>query len=197
VPENERVYQVGDIFDPTSRTWYNLTVRRAGRLATATFEFWVTVQQRLRLFARVSHFADREDDAPVLHFDGPLTMGLFTTELVRSQAGSALEAWIGTNVPAGAKGQPTYVVHDNGVPKYVFPIAQVSFANPGPPDAPMNLMIPLDRRVGRARFAGPLRVPEEVAAKPVNVTLSASNNGWRNIRPATCEVPVVPPASNR
>src|ERR1700694_5861760 len=35
VPENERVYDVGDIFDRATRTWYRITGRRVGKRKTA------------------------------------------------------------------------------------------------------------------------------------------------------------------
>jgi hypothetical protein len=195
VPENERVYQVGDVFDPTSRTWYNVTVRRSGKLASATFEFWVMVQQRLLLLGQLERFSDRRDDAPVLHFDGPLTLGLFTKRLVRG-AGNDLEAWFGTDVPAEAQGQPTYVVHNREVPNYVFPLAGIEFAERRPAGKTFSTDLPLSLRQNRVRFSGRLRVPD-TAGDSAKIDLSISNSIWRIVRPAKVEVPVVDAHSDR
>jgi hypothetical protein len=197
VPENERVYLVGDVFDPSTRTWYNVTVRRSGRLKTATFEIFVNVQQQLRLMGKLPRFGERPTDAPVLHFDGPLKLGLVTTQLIRGRPGNDIEAWIGTDVPSGAKGQPTYVVHDDGVPRYVFPVARIDFFGNDPHGRSISTSVSLNQREDQTLFRGWLKVPEDAGLTTAKMRLTVSNGNWRIIRPGVFEVPFAEPRERR
>jgi hypothetical protein len=193
VPENERIYQLGDIFDAASRTWYNVTVRRSGNLKTAVFEVLVDIKGKFRQLGRLPRFGDKPQDAPVLHFNGPLTLGLFTLQLVRGRAGTQIESWIGTNVPAGANGQPTYLVHDDGVPSYVFPMARIEFGNEFVKGKSIQTTVRLEHRDRWIRFSGWMRVPDEAAIGKAKVTLSARGWKWGSVHPLTAEIPVVEP----
>jgi hypothetical protein len=193
VPENERIYQVGDIFDTGSRTWYNVTVRRSGKLKTAVFEIMVDVKGKYRQLGKLARFGDRPQDAPVLYYNGPLMLGLLTSQLARGRAGNDLGAWVGTNVPAGAKGEPTRVVHDDLVPSYIFPNAWIEFPTNEPGGKHLHTTVPLSRRTGRVRFDGWTQVPDEAGRGNAKITLSIPN--WRtgNVKQATLEVPIVEP----
>jgi hypothetical protein len=193
VAENERVYQVGDIFDAANRTWYNVTVRRSGTLKTAVFDILVDVKGKFRQLGKLPRFGDRAQDAPVLYFNGPLSLGLFTSQLVRGRAGNELAAWVATNVPAGASGEPTRVVHDDAIPSYIFPIAWIEFPNTEQGGKPLNTTVSLSRREGQVRFTGWTRVPDQAGRGNAKVTLNLPN--WRTgrVKPATVEVPIVEP----
>jgi len=192
VPENERIYQVGDIFDPGSRTWYNVAVRRSGELKTAVFEIMVDVKGKFRQLGKLPRFGDRPKDAPVLHFNGPLTLGLFTSQLARGRAGNEIAAWFGTKVPAGAKGEPTCVVHDGAIPAYIFPTAWVDYSGRAGGGKPIHMSIGLERRDGLVHFTGSISVPDEALA-PAKITLLIPTWQVGVVRPATIELPVVEP----
>jgi hypothetical protein len=193
VPEDLRVYVVGDVFDRATRTWYHLTVRRLGKLATARFEIEVDVRGQFRQRGELAHFGDSPKEAPVLHFGGPVTLGLFTSQLVRGGGPNDLAAWIGTEPPAGTEGQPTCLVLDDWVPPDLSPSAQVEFP-PGMPGAePTRSRVRLDRREGLVRFAGRVRVPAEAGPGKAKIQLTIPS--WRGVavQPSAVEVPLVEP----
>jgi hypothetical protein len=193
VPEDVRVYTVGDIFDRATRTWYHLTVRRLGKLATARFQIEVDVRGQFRQLGELAHFGDSPKEAPVLHFGGPLTLGLFTSELVRGGGPNDLAAWIGTATPPDTEGQPTYLVLDDWVPPELSPKALVELT-PGMPGAePIRSSVRLDRREGLVRFAAQIRVPAEAAPGKAKIRLTIRS--WRGaaVQPSDVEVPLVEP----
>jgi hypothetical protein len=195
VPEDVRVYIVGDVFDRATRTWYHLTVRRLGELATARFEIEVDVRGQFRQRGELPHFGDSPKDAPVLHFGGPLTLGLFTSQLVRGVGPSDLAAWVGTEAPPGTEGPPTYLVLDDWVPRSLSPSALVEFA-PGMPGAePIRSTVGLYRRQGLVRFAGRVRVPAEAGPGKARIQLTIPAWKGADVRPAAVEVPLVEPES--
>jgi hypothetical protein len=191
VPENERVYDVGDLFDRATRTWYHLTVRRLGKLKTAVFEIVVDIRGQFRQIGKLSRFGDRPQDAPVLHFGGPSTLGLFTSQLVRGPTPNHVDAWIGTKAPAAAKGEPTYLVLDDWIPSYISPIARIEFPNRTPDGKPIRFSVRLARREGLVRFSGRVLVPDE--AGPGNAKIRLTIPGWSGaaVQPSTAEIPLV------
>jgi hypothetical protein len=196
VPEDVRVYQVGDVFERATRTWYHLTVRRLGKLATARFQIEVDIRGQFRQLGELSRFGDAPKDAPVLHFGGPLTLGLFSSQLVRGVGPNDLAAWIGTEAPRGTEGPPTCLVLGDWVPPYLSPSALVEFA-PGMPGAePIRSGLQLARREGLVRFAGRVRVPAEAGPGKARIRLTIP--GWKGIavRPGAVEVPLVEPPSS-
>jgi hypothetical protein len=196
VPENVRVYIVGDIFDRDSRTWYRLTVCRLGKLETAVFEIVVDIRGQFRQLAKLSHFGDHPKDAPVLHFSGPLTLGLFTSRLVRGATPNNVEAWIGTNAPAGAKGEPTYLALDDWIPSHISPMALVEFPNSTPGGKPIRSGVRLARREGLVRYSGRILVPDEAGPGKAKIRLTIP--GWRGhaVHPFAAEIPLVEPKRN-
>jgi hypothetical protein len=190
-PENERIYQVGDVFDAASRTWLNVTMRRSGTLKSAVFEIMVDVRGKFHQLGKLPRFGDHPQDAPILHFNGPLTVGLFPSRLVRRRAGNELAAWVGTNVPAGASGEPTRVVHDDAIPSYVFPIASIEFPGDEQTGRHIYTTVPLNRRDGLVRFSGSVQVPEQAGRGSARMRLSAPN--WRTgeVTAATVKIPIV------
>jgi hypothetical protein len=196
VPENERVYDVGDIFDRATRTWHHLTVRRLGKLKTAVFEIVVEVRERFRQIGKLSRFGDRPQDAPVLHFSGPLTLGLFASQLLRGPTPNDVEAWVGTKTPAGAKGEPTYLVLDDWIPSSISPIARIEFPNRAPDGKPIRSGVRLARRKGLVRFSGRILVPDDAGPGNAKIRLAIPGWGGRAVQPSTVEIPLVEPKRN-
>src|SRR5262249_45646041 len=83
IRQRVRVYNIGDVFESATRTWYHLTVRWLGKLESAAFQIEVDIRGQFRQLGELSHFGDDPKDAPVLHFSGPLTLGLFPSPMVR------------------------------------------------------------------------------------------------------------------
>jgi hypothetical protein len=193
VPENERVYNVGDLFEPATRTWYHLTVRRLGRLETAIFEIEVDIRGQFRQLGWLSHFGDQQKNAPVLHFGGPLTLGLFTSQLTRGVGPNTVEAWIGTNPSVGTKREPTYLVLDDWIPASVSPIALVEFPGRTAGGKPIRSIARLAAREGLVRFSGKILVPNEAGPGKAKIRLTIP--GWKAaaVRPTAMEIPIVGP----
>jgi hypothetical protein len=106
------------------------------------------VRDRFRQYGCVS-FADRPQDAPVLWFDGPLTMGFIDPEKQaweRGETGSQINAWIGTPSPAKQRRATVYLEHSQGVPTDVHPIASIEFPNQDPKGKPIMSTAVLNER---------------------------------------------------
>jgi hypothetical protein len=193
VPEQVRIYNVGDIFDRATRRWYHLTVYRLGKLETAEFQIVVDSRGQFRQLGKLSRFGDHPKNAPVLHFSGPLTLGLFTSQFFRGAGPNSVEAWIGTNPPRGTQGEPTYLVLDDWIPPYLSPIAQVEFPNATPGSKPMRSSVRLARRERGVRFAARILVPEEAGKGKAKIRLTIS--GWNGgaVQPSALEIPLVDP----
>jgi hypothetical protein len=94
-------------------------------------------------------FADGPQDAPVLWFDGPLTMGFTDPEkqaLQRGDTGSQITAWIGTPSPAKQKAATVFLEHSQGVPSDIHPIATIEFPNQDLKGYPITITIQLNGR---------------------------------------------------
>ena len=144
VPENERVYLVGDVFDPSTRTWYNVTVRRSGRLKTATFEIFVNVQQQLRLMGKLPRFGERPTDAPVLHFDGPLKVQLFRSP---GHFTRGAECKLGVSIVTKYPGvECVQISHEKGIPADVHPVVEIAVPAEAPDAKPRTIKAKLESR---------------------------------------------------
>jgi hypothetical protein len=85
-------------------------------------------------------FADRPGDAPILHFDGPLTMALESRKqvFVRGDKPSPLRVVVGT--PGLGRGTFAWVIFDSNVPSAV---AQIAFPNRKAGGKPIVALVPL------------------------------------------------------
>lgn len=93
-------------------------------------------------------FAASPKDAPVIHFNGPLTLGLLSGQaLVRGDKGAELRASITT--PGLGNGATAYLYHSTRqgmVPEGVHPVAEVEFPGGGPGKKPPAARVPLTQR---------------------------------------------------
>jgi hypothetical protein len=152
---NERVkragkeLEAGDVTDSDGKAKY-------ARLRLKQFDppenpLWVVsldVRAKYRQFGCV-RFAGRPQDAPVLWFDGPLTMGFSEPEkqaLERGEKGSQINAWIGTLSPANQRLETVYLEHSQGVPADIHPTAFVEFPNRDPKGKPITITVTLNER---------------------------------------------------
>ncbi len=94
-------------------------------------------------------FADKPRDAPVVHLNGPLAMGLMTKwlygwpVLARGEDASELTAAVGT--PGLGEASFAVLAYDD-VPEGAHPVAAFRFANRAPGKSPIALQVPLKRR---------------------------------------------------
>jgi hypothetical protein len=189
VPENERVYNVGDVFD--GATWHHLTVNRLGKLKTAVFEIVVDIRGKFRQIGALPRFGDTPKEAPVLHFGGPLTLGLFTSQLVRGPTPNYVDAWIGTKPPAGAKGEPTYLVLNDWIPSYIAPIARMEFPNRTGEGNPIRSTVRLARREALVRSWARTLVPDGAGAGRAKIKLTIPNWNGPTVQPFATDIPLV------
>jgi hypothetical protein len=135
-------------------------------------------------------FAGKPEDAPVIHFDGPLAMRLNMSNgllhcpvdysgkeaappwyedgpLYRGQK-CEITAQIGTT----GLGRGTFVpVTANVPPKELHPVAEVSFPNADPAKPPVTVRVELDSRCCGTLFKGKLVVPPDAALGKAKLTL--------------------------
>src|SRR5262249_61452035 len=107
----------------------------------------VEVRGKYRQYGCVP-FDDRPQDAPVLSFDGPLTMGFTDPEkqaLQRGDTGSQITAWVGTPSSAKQRGATVFVEHSYDVPSDIHPIASIDFPNQDPERKPITITVVLNQ----------------------------------------------------
>jgi len=108
----------------------------------------------LKLKGRLSQvaapsFGARPQDAPVLHFNGPLTIGLQTKwfygwpVFARGEEGSKLTVVIGT--PGLGEGSFAHIGYDD-VPNDAHPVTEIRFPAKTPGKGPILVRVPLKQR---------------------------------------------------
>jgi hypothetical protein len=152
IKRNGREFEAGEITEIAGKAKYahlrlkqlELPEKELKGLCMISLE----VRDKLRQYGLV-RFADRPEVAPVLHFDGLLTMGLTDPDkqvLGRDDTGSQINAWIGTPSPATQRGAMVYLDHSKGVPSDIHPIATIEFPNQDPKGRPITLTVVLNER---------------------------------------------------
>lgn len=116
--------------------------------------YWIEVPGKYRQSTGGGWLAETRQAAPIIHVNGPLTMGFNKEPVLRRGATVQLDAWIGT--PGYGHDRPTKVQYESGpakddqskfgVPSGIHPVAEIEFPS-GKPDAkPMRIKATLDRR---------------------------------------------------
>src|SRR5262249_41957580 len=109
---------------------------------------FVEVKDKYRQYASVQ-FADRPQEAPLLHVDGPLTMGLSDPAkqaLTRGNKSSEINAWIGTPGLAKRTSATVFLDHSKGVPSNLHPVVAIEFPNKDPKGKPIKITAVLNQR---------------------------------------------------
>jgi hypothetical protein len=100
--------------------------------------------QMASLGERSLQFAARPRDAPIIHFNGPLTIRL--AEKAKVGEGEVYIAEIGTP----GLGRGTFAAIDTGhpgvIPKRIFPFAEIEYPNQKPGGKPIRARLALNRR---------------------------------------------------
>ena len=146
-------------------------------------------------------FADRPQNAPVVHFNGPLTLVLSSPTTIKKDIDRIrFDVYLGTH----GQGQGTFafvretsnedfpkVLH---LPKDVFPVVEIEFPNVTPGEKPIKDKTKL-RSYSVVFYLGSVRVPNQVASGKAKITLSFPD--WKEVSfaPVTFEVPIEGPTS--
>src|SRR5262249_46848666 len=152
VRSNGRKFEAGEIIELAGKARYaNLRLQQfdqVGNQQGSNCIVSIEVKDRYRQYGSVQ-FADRPQDAPLLHFDGPLTMGLADPDkqtLARGDKSSKINAWIGTPSPGMGKRAAVVLDHSKGVPSDVHPVASIEFPNKDPNGKPIKITAVLNER---------------------------------------------------
>jgi hypothetical protein len=96
----------------------------------------------------VAGFADRPQDAPVVHFDGPLTFGVAdpNTTLKPGDKPSDLRVYILTRGHGEQDGSTVAVNHGLGIPEDVHPVVEIEFPSKEPGGKPITAKYTLKQR---------------------------------------------------
>ncbi len=128
------VFDVGEILDSDGKTVHKdlHVIQAAGLERTATFVVGKIAGMHVQAAGAAENetlrFANRASDAPIIHFGGPLRMGLSTKFSKRKilERNGEIAAHIGT--PGLGEGTFAVVMHDN-IPASAHPVAEVEFAS--------------------------------------------------------------------
>jgi len=140
-----------------------------------------------------AEWSDRAADAPILHFDGPLTLRPWTKlVLPRRQKPAEVSFYL---VTAGlGEGKPFIQFTEHSpIPRILRLVAEFEFPSKKPAASPIKLRI--DFRPS-AHLGGAARVPAEAAEGKGKVTVSIADSKNGHVAPATFDVLVVDKLKN-
>ncbi len=108
----------------------------------------VQVRAKYTYCAFVGPSTERPQDAPIVQFDGPLTMTLFNPAqvLARGDKPCSFCAAIVTADPKSGRALMGPVVYNWEMPKDIHPVADIEFSNKKPGEPPIKIKVLLTRR---------------------------------------------------
>jgi hypothetical protein len=203
-------FDVGEIREPGGKVrhtglnvvvdWYMGKARPCFVTACARGE-WAQYTEPRRLV-----FAPAPQDAPVIHFGGPLTMGFVPEPAVRfndrafDANGGYLdlptlpltgETELMTRIGTPGTGTGTFAaLGAQCVPADVHPVAVIEFPNRDPDKPPLRTTVVLKKRCCTYCFHVTVRTPDGAGKGKAKVTLSFPDWKEGRVAPRTFEVPV-------
>jgi hypothetical protein len=90
-------------------------------------------------------FADRPEEAPVIHFNGPWTLGLQDTRQCLT-AGYPSRLQIGVGTPGAGPGTFAFIQYPDTIPQDAYPAAEITFPPKAPGHKPIQARYMLTRR---------------------------------------------------
>lgn len=90
-------------------------------------------------------FADRPADAPIIHFNGPWSLGLQDRKQ-RMTAGNKSQLQIGVGTQGVGPGTFSFVLYPNTIPADVYPVADITFPAKSEGDKPIRHKYTLKER---------------------------------------------------
>jgi hypothetical protein len=92
----------------------------------------------------ILQFADRPQDAPVIHFGGPWQVTLFDPP--RLTIGRDTDVVLGVGTPGRGPGTTAYVDYGGVIPENVYPTAEITYLPKAPGEPPVRQRYELKRR---------------------------------------------------
>ena len=92
----------------------------------------------------VLQFADRPQDAPVVHFGGPWQVTLYGRQ--RLARGRDTDLFVGVGTPGVGPGTTAYLTHGGVIPENAYPTLEVTYPPGGPGEAPARQRYELKQR---------------------------------------------------
>jgi hypothetical protein len=92
----------------------------------------------------ILQFADRREDAPVIHFGGPWHVTLF--DPLRLTIGRDTDVVLGVGTPGVGPGTTAYIDYGGVIPENVYPVVEVAYPPKAPGEPPVRERYELKRR---------------------------------------------------
>lgn len=155
VDPNHLVFQLEEFGDREGTVTFPkaalVVCRTAEEKRPALNPFIMHVTGRYRQVARGGPLAERPQEAPITHVDGPLTMGLHLKPTIVPGNEFTVNAWIGTPAPGHERGSfIDFMPYDTmglpGVPRGIHPTATIEFPPRDPKDRPIEVQVRLASR---------------------------------------------------
>ncbi len=140
-------FEIGEITEPDGKTRYT-QVRLAMQQDRADY-LSARINGKVVQFVQLFQLADRPQDAPILHFNGPLTMDFDGIgALIDGKRDVQVYARVGTpGVGKALLGRPVFTSTDcTAVPEGLHPVAEIEFPNKQPGGEPIRAKVTLSKR---------------------------------------------------
>jgi hypothetical protein len=142
VADKEGVFRIGKITGIGTSTSHDAELRRIKKGNDALFLLWITVNGCKQSAGVV--FSDKPADAPILHFNGPLTLGL-ATEFRRPKE-IELQAFVGIRGLEHGKSAVLTCLPFEVVPAGIHPVAVVDLPSRTPDGELVRATVALKHR---------------------------------------------------
>jgi hypothetical protein len=132
-------------------------------------------------------FALRPEQAPIVHFGGPLHLALRMEQSLRRGTRDSLMTMIGTP----GLGEGSFAALDfPRVPGGVHPVAEIVFPGSSENEPPRSVRVSLSKRCCTCNFQGDVRIPNDLKTGSAEVTLSLETWPQTRVAPATFRIPI-------
>jgi len=188
--KSTRVFKVDSIRDRSGRTHTDFFL---GVDPDGEWQLQIDVDDSTRQRAFIDDPAKQLKKAPVVHFGGPLKMRLWKAEKLKLSRArpTKLGALIVTQY-----GDVDFTYVTKGVPPFLHPIAEITFASKSPKDKSITVKVPLTKR-DTTLFYDEFRVPANAGVGKAKVVLSFPDWKQQKVATTTFEIPVVDDSSNK
>jgi WD40 repeat protein len=149
----------------------------------------------------ILQFADQPQDAPIIHFGGPLQATLFRPQ--RLTIGRERDVVLGVGTPGLGTGTTAFIDYKGVIPEEAHPTLEVIYPPKQPGEPPVRERYEPKRRWRYCQLEGPVRTPETAGAGTSQVTVAF--DAWKagHVAPSRHKVSVresffkIEPVSNR
>lgn len=142
-------YSAVTIHDDKSNAEYELQLsRRETQITTRRTETNYILTAQVGGISQYAYgtFAERNEEAPVLHFDGPLALGIDASRIVLGRNGAVLMAWVGVRGLVEGKTEVRTRLPFDVVPPDVHPVAEILFPSKDASGEPISIKVVLNQR---------------------------------------------------